>query len=104
MEIWYQSSAVGVACAGRLYFSASFSVAVLLTLLRFGPRLDDKARDMAHSDEHHSSYSATGTFMRDETSSDAENVKNPEMQSLRRLDPSMKSVSFRQRASLGGLM
>ncbi|KAL3802990.1 hypothetical protein HJC23_011613 [Cyclotella cryptica] len=35
------SAAVGLACGGGLYFVASFSTAVNLVLLRFGPRLTD---------------------------------------------------------------
>jgi putative Mg2+ transporter-C (MgtC) family protein len=44
-SVWL-SSAVGIACAGGLYFAAIFSVALMMTLLRFGPRLmepDDKS-------------------------------------------------------------
>lgn len=37
-SIMLQSAAVGTACAGELYFAASFSVACILVLLRFGPR------------------------------------------------------------------
>jgi len=33
-----KSAAVGVACAGQLYFSATFAIALILALLRFGPR------------------------------------------------------------------
>jgi hypothetical protein len=60
---------------------------------------------MAHSGEHKSLYSATGTFStRDEVSPDSErDCNNPELQPLRRLDPAL-NTSFRQRASLGGLM
>lgn len=36
-SLWL-SSAVGVACGGGLYFSASYCVALMLVLLRFGPR------------------------------------------------------------------
>lgn len=35
------SAAVGLACGGGLYFVASFSTAINLVLLRFGPRLTD---------------------------------------------------------------
>jgi putative Mg2+ transporter-C (MgtC) family protein len=34
------SAAVGIACGGQLYFVASFSIAIILILLRFGPRVD----------------------------------------------------------------
>jgi len=36
-SIWL-SAAVGIACSGELYFAGTFSVAVMLLLLRFGPR------------------------------------------------------------------
>merc|ERR1712192_86948 len=36
-SLWL-SAAVGVSCGGRLYFVASFSAAIMLILLRFGPR------------------------------------------------------------------
>jgi len=36
-SLWL-SSAVGIACAGELYFPAGFSVAVMTVLLQFGPR------------------------------------------------------------------
>jgi len=36
-SVWL-SAAVGIACAGGLYFVASLSTAIMLVLLRFGPR------------------------------------------------------------------
>lgn len=36
-SLWL-SSAVGIACGGGLYFPASFCTAIILVLLRFGPR------------------------------------------------------------------
>ena len=39
-SLWL-SAAVGIACGGEMYFAASFGTAVLLLLLRFGPRHDD---------------------------------------------------------------
>ena len=36
-SVWL-SAAVGVACGGGLYFAASFTTALMLVLLRFGPR------------------------------------------------------------------
>ena len=36
-SVWL-SAAVGVACGGGLYFSATFTTALMLVLLRFGPR------------------------------------------------------------------
>lgn len=38
-SLWL-SAAVGIACGGGLYFAASFCVAIMLVLLRFGPRHD----------------------------------------------------------------
>jgi len=35
--VWL-SAAVGVACGGGLYFAATFTTALMLVLLRFGPR------------------------------------------------------------------
>ena len=45
-----------MACAGELYFSATFSVALILTLLRFGPRQplhDDMDDGRDPDDEEH---------------------------------------------------
>ena len=39
-SLWL-SAAVGVACGGELYFAATYGTAVMLVLLRFGPRLRD---------------------------------------------------------------
>lgn len=43
-SLWL-SAAVGVASGGELYFAASYGTAVLLTLLRFGPRLTENDDD-----------------------------------------------------------
>ena len=42
---------MGTACAGKLYFGASFSIAVILVLLRFGPR-----QQISHDDEDEPDY------------------------------------------------
>ena len=78
-------------------------MALLLTLLRFGPRLDDTARDMGHSDQSTSQYSASGTLGIQNIKLPSEEIADPELQPLRRMDPTM-STSFRQRASLGGIL
>uniref|UniRef100_A0A7S3L8G4 MgtC/SapB/SrpB/YhiD N-terminal domain-containing protein n=1 Tax=Amphora coffeiformis TaxID=265554 RepID=A0A7S3L8G4_9STRA len=50
--IWL-SAAVGVACGGSLYFAATFGTAVMLVLLRFGPRMQDQNdQDGEHEDEN----------------------------------------------------
>jgi uncharacterized membrane protein YhiD involved in acid resistance len=36
-SVWISAS-VGIACGGELYFAASFGVAIMMLLLRFGPR------------------------------------------------------------------
>jgi len=43
-SLWL-SAAVGIACSGELYFVATFSVAVILVLLRFGPRSQEPDND-----------------------------------------------------------
>lgn len=43
-SLWL-SAAVGVACGGALYSAATMSVAIMLTLLRFGPRSEDATFD-----------------------------------------------------------
>jgi putative Mg2+ transporter-C (MgtC) family protein len=47
-SLWL-SSAVGIACGGGLFFAASFATAIILVLLRFGPRLTDYVEE---SSEH----------------------------------------------------
>jgi len=48
-SVWL-SAAVGIACSGELYFAASFSVAVMLLMLRFGPRLFESDDDRSQYD------------------------------------------------------
>jgi MgtC family len=43
-SVWL-SAAVGIACGGELYFAASFGVAIMMLLLRFGPRSDHSGGD-----------------------------------------------------------
>lgn len=43
-SVWL-SAAVGIACAGGLYFVASLSTAIMLVLLRFGPRTNYSTDD-----------------------------------------------------------
>lgn len=40
VSLWI-SAAVGIACGGELYFAASYTVGVMMLLLRFGPRASD---------------------------------------------------------------
>ena len=48
-SLW-MSAAVGIACGGELYFAASFTSAILLVLLRFGPRIHDSDDDDENED------------------------------------------------------
>ena len=98
-----QSSAVGVACAGELYFSASFSVALLLSLLRFGPRQHEVDEHDGTTDENNLGYSAAGLSTGGAPLSTEEQVVDPELQPLRHPDMKLTS-SVRQRASLGGIL
>jgi hypothetical protein len=75
-------------------------VALLLTLLRFGPRLDVTARDMGHS--HQSIYSATGSLLPGNDQAMAKDCTDPEMQPLKR-DPAV-TASFRTRTALSGIL
>lgn len=49
-SIW-MSAAVGIACGGGLYHAASFTVAILLVLLRFGPRVTTVEEEEEDDDE-----------------------------------------------------
>jgi len=43
-SLWL-SAAVGIACGGELFFPASFGVAIMMLLLRFGPRGSEDEKD-----------------------------------------------------------
>lgn len=49
-SLWL-SAAVGVACGGELYFAATYGTAVMLVLLRFGPRLRDNENEEDDEEE-----------------------------------------------------
>ncbi|CAB9497689.1 Protein MgtC [Seminavis robusta] len=49
-SVWL-SAAVGIACAGGMYFVASLSTAIMLVLLRFGPRTNFPPGDDDDDDE-----------------------------------------------------
>lgn len=122
---------MGTACAGQLYFSATFAIAVILTLLRFGPRQqfqddDDEDEDyqkefdmQQHSQRPTTSYQSASVKI---DASHADNLSNdhldPEAQPLnapaKRTDASAAAASIasggaaRKRrpnaASLGGIL
>jgi putative Mg2+ transporter-C (MgtC) family protein len=50
-SLWL-SAAVGIACGGQLYFVASFSIAIMLVLLRFGPRFDISVHPEDNASNH----------------------------------------------------
>ncbi len=56
-SLWL-SAAVGIACSGELYFAASFAIAVMMILLRFGPRIiiGDEARDFSSERDVNTMY------------------------------------------------
>ena len=114
-----QSAAVGTACAGQLYFAATFSVGLILSLLRFGPRQtvieDDDDDDDEEEDGDESGYESTRRTSHKPVSLDAgapdnlsDQALDPELQPLKRPDAKL-STSTRARkrpnaASLGGIL
>lgn len=60
-SLWL-SAAVGIACSGELYFAACFTIAVVLLLLRFGPRIDESN---SHEEEGYDPEFVFGTIERD---------------------------------------
>ena len=56
-SLWL-SAAVGIACAGGLYFAASFAIATMMILLRFGPRIivGDENNDFSSDDDDDEDY------------------------------------------------
>ena len=68
-SLWL-SAAVGIACGGGLFFPASFSTAIILVLLRFGPRFnheDEESDDNATDLEYNSTSSVGITKKKDDT-------------------------------------
>jgi putative Mg2+ transporter-C (MgtC) family protein len=51
-SVWL-SAAVGIACGGDLYFAASFGTAIMMLLLRFGPRGQDDDHKDDDDEEFH---------------------------------------------------
>jgi uncharacterized membrane protein YhiD involved in acid resistance len=98
-SLWL-SAAVGVACGGELYFAASFSIALMLTLLRFGPRFqhgdDDQSLGGGDGDDNVGHYASITT-----SNSKDENVDPEQQRMLRKSD---KQQSVRNRAHLGGIV
>lgn len=111
-SLWL-SAAVGVACAGRLYFAASFGVSFMLVLLRFGPRFKDEPLEgegdfdkdteeapvqLSMGAKYESVELPAGNDERSETSSLIGGNRD-----FRRMDSRVKG-SVRQRPHLGGIL
>jgi hypothetical protein len=108
-----QSAAIGVACAGELYFAASFSVGILLVLLRFGPRQRDWSDDGGSGGGDAQLSSGTYASIADGAavrsgkpdilmgSMDVADEKQPLKKNK---EDSLLSHSMRKRASLGGIV
>jgi uncharacterized membrane protein YhiD involved in acid resistance len=104
--IWL-SAAVGVACGGELYFAASFAIALLLTLLRFGPRMpssDDDDSSLGDMMNVHG-YPSVGLY------NSTENVEpDPEKQAMINKNSTRQNSSIRKlkkrtsAAHLGGVV
>lgn len=92
-SLWL-SAAIGVACAGELYFAATFSIAVMLVLLRFGPRSRETEEDEEPGAE--TQYSATVLSHKG-----LEVERDPEKQSLKRAEGRQ---SIRKRARLSSIV
>lgn len=67
-SVWLSAS-IGIGCGGALYFVSSFSVAIILVLLRFGPRFDvhDKEENVYQDDKYSATQLSTGAIPNPET-------------------------------------
>ena len=127
-SVWL-SAAVGCACGGALYFVASFATAIMLLLLRFGPRQHDNDDDDEEEQDNEEgrmpfsikiakggSYGALSLPEQVEEGTDRENdpmlrkerdgsifgSDRDARNSLQKSDPRNKSV--RKRAALGSVV
>lgn len=125
-SLWI-AAAVGVACAGELYFCATFSVALILTLLRFGPRQPhtdddeeyhgkpeyaDKDEELGATPDHGGTYSSIA-FSNNFNNSNNKTTIMEKQPSNRSIPTSITESERgrllglpipRPRASLGGIM
>ena len=86
-SLWL-SAAVGIACGGELYFAASFGTAIMMLLLRFGPRSHDEDKSDEDEEEPLEQQIMQGSY-------------NAESQPLKSsLRSSASRVNLRQRAAL----
>jgi uncharacterized membrane protein YhiD involved in acid resistance len=102
-SLWL-SAAVGIACGGDLYFPASFGVALILLVLRFGPRGSDEDDEEEEegglpqdfSAQNHASYASVGKVV------DASESTSLTKSARERGDSMSKSI--RKRAALGSIV
>ena len=100
-SLWL-SAAVGVACGGELYFAASFAIAIMLALLRFGPRAsftDDHEEDGTHTNNLESGYLSTGMSYKTE-----DREMDPMVKKSERSERGEMSKSIRQRPHIGSMV
>jgi hypothetical protein len=109
-----------VACAGELYFAASFTVALILVLLRFGPRQreyeEEEDEEIAMLPNVVGNYSTMNDYRRNESKAsmtmshaesahpaieDEETSMDTEKQQLL---PRRLTTSVRRRAGLSGIL
>lgn len=90
---------MGTACAGQLYFSATFAVAVILTLLRFGPRQqiqDDDGED-GEDEDYQTEFDMQQHSQRPPTSYQSASVRidanHPDNLSNEHMDPEAQPLN-----------
>jgi uncharacterized membrane protein YhiD involved in acid resistance len=100
------SAAVGVACGGTLYFAATFGSAVMLVLLRFGPRIadsnDEDVDDEEEEDEELGDLGGVVIPARERRNSETSSLLHHSDRDVSR--DSSKTASMRKRAHLGNLV
>lgn len=105
--IWL-SAAVGVACGGELYFAASFAIALLLTLLRFGPRMPSSDDDESSLGDMMNAFGYSSTAPCNNAADN--NDVDPEKQAMIHKDSTRQNSSIRKlkkrssAAHLGGVV
>lgn len=101
-SLWI-SAAVGMACAGELYFAAYFTVALVMALLRFGPRQIehmDEDLDEGLDDKH--AQDTLDFFATDRHPQEVPEESTP--LTVRKGDASVDSFSMRSRGDAGSNM
>lgn len=111
-SLWL-SSAVGVACGGELYFAATFGVALLLTLLRFGPRahVEEEYAKTEESEAHNDVAPGYAAIEIPRGLLNEEGSQLPERDNITETDSLLKKserlrggYTVRKRAHLGGIV